>query len=408
MVAVLLFLLVLLAARHLGTGSVRTEGASGLHLPTRAVLPLAGLIVLIAFVEGGLTDWGGVYLDQGVGAERVARGPGLRGVLAGSLRGSHRRRLGQGPHRLDPRSPSWGMFLAAASIAVFLLARSDPCVALAGMVAAGIGIANTVPQIFGAAGRIPPGGPSLSAVFTTLTLAFMAGPAIIGTTSDLIGISGAFWLFVVASVVVALIVPRVPTAETNPQVPNERLMGYDERIELGDGRRLWYLDEGESHAVPVVFCHGSPSSRLAAVDHVHRVVDRGGRIIAPDRPGLGHSDPEPGRSLASWAGDVADLMNVLGIARFRVLAVSGGGPYALALAWALPDRVERVALLSSPGSFDIPGAMDGMARAHRTTWRLAALAAAPARAGCSAASWSRWSATRSASCRRWSRLDARR
>lgn len=64
-------------------------------------------------------------------------------------------------------------------------------------------------------------------------------------------------------------------------------------------------------------------------------------------------------------------MNVLGIARFRVLAVSGGGPYALALAWALPDRVERVALLSSPGSFDIPGAMDGMARAHRTTWRLA-------------------------------------
>ena len=33
-----------------------------------------------------------------------------------------------------------------------------------------------VPQIFGAAGRIPPGGPSLSAVFTTLTLAFLAGP----------------------------------------------------------------------------------------------------------------------------------------------------------------------------------------------------------------------------------------
>ena len=148
-------------------------------------------------------------------------------------------------------------------------------------------------------------------------------------------------------------------------------MGYDERIELGDGRQLWYLDEGDSDAVPVVFCHGSPGSRLAAADHVRRVVERGGRIIAPDRPGLGHSDPEPGRSLAGWASDVADLMNALGIARFRVLAVSGGGPYALALAWALPDRVERAALLSSPGSFDIPGAMDGMARAHRTTWLLA-------------------------------------
>jgi len=45
----------------------------------------------------------------------------------------------------------------------------------------------------------------------------MAGPAIIGRTSDLIGIGGAFWLFVAASVVVAALVPRVPAAETNPR-----------------------------------------------------------------------------------------------------------------------------------------------------------------------------------------------
>ena len=148
-------------------------------------------------------------------------------------------------------------------------------------------------------------------------------------------------------------------------------MGYDERYGLNDGRLVWYLDEGPDDGVAVLFCHGSPSSRLAAVDHVAGAVERGGRLVAPDRPGLGRSDPEPGRSLASWASDVAELLNHLRVARFRVLAVSGGGPYALALAWALPDRVERVALLSSPGSFDIPGAMDGMARAHRLTWRLA-------------------------------------
>jgi len=148
-------------------------------------------------------------------------------------------------------------------------------------------------------------------------------------------------------------------------------VGYDERLTLPDGRLVWFLEEGDREGVPVVFCHGSPGSRLAAIDHVERVVARGGRLIAPDRPGLGRSDPEVGRSLASWAGDVAELMNQLSLARFRVLAVSGGGPYALALAWALPDRVESVALLSSPGSFDIPGAMDGMARSHRLTWLLA-------------------------------------
>ena len=47
-----LFLLVVYASRHLGTGSTRSEGSGGLHLPSRAILPLAGLIVLIAFVEG--------------------------------------------------------------------------------------------------------------------------------------------------------------------------------------------------------------------------------------------------------------------------------------------------------------------------------------------------------------------
>jgi pimeloyl-ACP methyl ester carboxylesterase len=146
---------------------------------------------------------------------------------------------------------------------------------------------------------------------------------------------------------------------------------YDETVRLPDGRVLSYLDEGDREATPVLFCHGSPSSRLAAIEHVSATVERGGRIIAPDRPGLGRSDPEMGRSMAGWAADVAALADRLGLARFRVLAVSGGGPFALSLAWALPDRVERVALLSSPGSFDIPGATDGMARGHRLLWLLA-------------------------------------
>jgi MFS family permease len=211
----LLWLLALAASRFLGTGTTRTESAKGLHLPTRAVLPLAGLIILIAFVEGGLTDWGGIYMDQGVGADEsiaaLAFAAFSVGLFVGRIGGDWTKdRIG------SIRLTQWGMLLAAGSIAAFLLVP-DAWVGLVGMVIAGVGIANTVPQIFGAAGRIPPGGPSLSAVFTSLTLTFMAGPAIIGTTSDLIGIGGAFWLFVAASVVVAALVPRVPAAETNPR-----------------------------------------------------------------------------------------------------------------------------------------------------------------------------------------------
>ena len=109
-----------------------------------------------------------------------------------------------------------GMGGTAVAIVVMLLI-SEPIVALAGMVVAGLGLANTVPQIFLAAGRIPPKGPSLSAVFTSLTLAFIAGPPLIGTTADAIGIAGAFTLFAVASVIVMLIAGRVPSAETNPR-----------------------------------------------------------------------------------------------------------------------------------------------------------------------------------------------
>ncbi len=218
--ALALFLLVLIVARHLGTGSVRTEAARGLHLPSRAVVPLAALVVLIAFVEGGLTDWGGVYLSEGVGAGEslaaLAYAALSLGLFAGRMAGDWAKdRIG------SVRLIQWGMLATGASIAVALII-SQPLVALVGMVAAGVGVANTIPQIFGAAARIPPGGPSLSAVFTTLTIAFVVGPPLIGTTADAVGIEGAFWLFVVASVVVGVLAPRVPAAETNPRFRAQR------------------------------------------------------------------------------------------------------------------------------------------------------------------------------------------
>jgi MFS family permease len=208
-------LVVAWSARHLGTGSVRTEGASGLHLPTRAILPMAVLAMLIAFVEGGLTDWGGVYLDLGVGAGEslaaMAYAALSLGLFVGRMGGDWAKdRIG------SIRLTQWGMFLTGAAIAAFLVFE-HPWVALLGMVVAGVGLANTIPQIFGAAGRVPPGGPSLSAVFTAVTMAFVLSPLIIGNASDAVGIGGAFWLFVVVSIVVGLFVPRVRTAETNPR-----------------------------------------------------------------------------------------------------------------------------------------------------------------------------------------------
>ena len=86
---------------------------------------------------------------------------------------------------------------------------------------------------------------------------------------------------------------------------------------------------------------------FAAADEPARAV--GLRLIAPDRPGYGLSDAMPGRTLADWAADAAQLMDHLGIARAPILAISGGGPYAVAIAAQAPERVVGLALVSPLG-----------------------------------------------------------
>lgn len=115
-------------------------------------------------------------------------------------------------------------------------------------------------------------------------------------------------------------------------------------IELPDGRTLAYECWGDPDGAPVFLFHGTPGSRLDfAPSPVMPTGDgRGGRFIAVDRPGVGQSEPQPGRRLDHWSWDMVRLADHLGLERFRVLGYSGGGAYALRCALDLPDRVERV------------------------------------------------------------------
>ena len=80
----------------------------------------------------------------------------------------------------------------------------------------------------------------------------------------------------------------------------------------------------------------------------------GVRIISPDRPGISGSDLQKGRQLLDWPPLVAALLDRLGIDEFRILAISGGAPYAYATAWAMPDRVRAIAVVSGvPPIFEL-------------------------------------------------------
>jgi pimeloyl-ACP methyl ester carboxylesterase len=103
---------------------------------------------------------------------------------------------------------------------------------------------------------------------------------------------------------------------------------------------------GRPSGAPVFFCHGWPSSRTMAelTDAAARELNL--RIISPDRPGIRNSSLQPGRKLLDWPPLLAELADQMGICQFHMLGISGGAPYALAAAWALPERVRAIAVVS--------------------------------------------------------------
>jgi len=118
-------------------------------------------------------------------------------------------------------------------------------------------------------------------------------------------------------------------------------------VALSHGRRIAVAEYGNPDGIPVIFCHGWPASRLQAGLLHDDACELGARIIAPDRPGVGFSPAQPGRTLTDWPKLLGEMADAIGLAEFRVLGVSGGGPYALAAAWGLPERIPAVAVVCS-------------------------------------------------------------
>jgi pimeloyl-ACP methyl ester carboxylesterase len=142
-------------------------------------------------------------------------------------------------------------------------------------------------------------------------------------------------------------------------------------VTLADGRRLAYLELGDSAGPPVFYFHGLPGSRLEALFAHPAAAALGVRLIAVDRPGIGRSDPSPGRALLDWPADVAALADVLDLDRFSILGVSGGGPYAAACAWKLPERLRAVAIVAGVGPLDTAAALRAMSPVVRPFFILA-------------------------------------
>jgi pimeloyl-ACP methyl ester carboxylesterase len=122
-----------------------------------------------------------------------------------------------------------------------------------------------------------------------------------------------------------------------------------------DGRQLEYLVAGPADGPALLFHTGTPSPAVDFSGVTGPAAALGLRTIGYSRPGYGRSTERPGRRIADAVDDVTALLDELGVAEFRTLGWSGGGPHALACAALLPGRCRAAALLASVAPYGAHG-----------------------------------------------------
>jgi pimeloyl-ACP methyl ester carboxylesterase len=117
-------------------------------------------------------------------------------------------------------------------------------------------------------------------------------------------------------------------------------------VRLDGDRRLGYAEYGPAEGRPLLWFHGTPGARRQISPEARAAThERDVRLISVERPGIGDSTPHRYDAIVEWAADLERVCDALGVDRFGVAGLSGGGPYALACAHEMPSRVVAAALL---------------------------------------------------------------
>lgn len=156
------------------------------------ILALVGFCSM--FGEGGIADWTGVYMQDGLMASPVLAGLAYTGFSLSMALGRFYgdaliERLGA------RRMVVWGTGLAALCILVVVLS-AQPLVAITGLTLAGMGFAVIVPVVFGEAAKEPgmvPGA-SIASVASMGYVGLLAGPPLLGFVAQAWGLPLAIGL----------------------------------------------------------------------------------------------------------------------------------------------------------------------------------------------------------------------
>src|SRR5258705_1668617 len=131
-------------------------------------------------------------------------------------------------------------------------------------------------------------------------------------------------------------------------------------IAVGDDRQIGFAEFGDPQGRAVFWLHGTPGARRQIPMEARVYAEqRQIRLIGIDRPGIGSSTPYQYDTVFAFADDLRPIADTLGIDKFEVIGLSGGGPYTLACAAAMPDRVVAAGVLGGVAPASGPDAIDG-------------------------------------------------
>jgi pimeloyl-ACP methyl ester carboxylesterase len=131
-------------------------------------------------------------------------------------------------------------------------------------------------------------------------------------------------------------------------------------VTVRDGRKLGFAEFGDPHGRAVLWMHGTPGARRQIPQEARlAAAEIGVRLIGLDRPGVGHSTPHLYSSISDFAVDLEQVLDRLGIGDFAMLGLSGGGPYVLGCAAAMPERMKVAGVLGGVAPAVGPDAAEG-------------------------------------------------
>ena len=119
-------------------------------------------------------------------------------------------------------------------------------------------------------------------------------------------------------------------------------------FETPGGARMSYLDEGPRADEAVLMLHGNPTWSFFYRDLV-RELSPTIRCVAPDHIGMGLSQKPQGYDyrLETRIGDIAALVESLGLRKIHLVVHDWGGAIGFGLATRQPERVGRIVVLNT-------------------------------------------------------------